>query len=152
MKYKINLTHSYHIFPWLCAWDVCYIIFWHLLHIHSGKNWDFVFIIIVQFMMSANSWIHFGLMIMFISLYIAPSHYHYCTVQTYLNTLNLWNAWQIYFVQCESMIKHVFSVIQYTIYGALCFQCTHFACDVWENIHFVLLSSSNRKYDLLSIV
>ena len=22
---SINLTHSYHIFPWLCAWDV----FWH---------------------------------------------------------------------------------------------------------------------------
>ena len=25
-------------------------------------------------------------------------------------------------------------------------------CDDWENIHFVLLSSSNRKYELLSIV
>ena len=25
-------------FPWLCAWDVCYIIFCHLLHIHSGKT------------------------------------------------------------------------------------------------------------------
>ena len=28
----------YHIFPWLCAWDVCYIIFCYLLHIHSGKT------------------------------------------------------------------------------------------------------------------
>ena len=34
---NINLTH-YHIFPWLCAWDDCYIIFCHLLHIHSGKT------------------------------------------------------------------------------------------------------------------
>ena len=34
---SINLTH-YHIFPWLCAWDACYIIFCHLLHIHSGKT------------------------------------------------------------------------------------------------------------------
>ena len=25
-------------FPWLCAWDVCYIIFCQLLHIHSGKT------------------------------------------------------------------------------------------------------------------
>ena len=33
---SINLTH-HHIFPWLCAWDVCYIIFCHLLHIDSGK-------------------------------------------------------------------------------------------------------------------
>ena len=31
---SINLTH-YHIIPWLCAWDVFYIIFCHLLHIHS---------------------------------------------------------------------------------------------------------------------
>ena len=35
---SINLSHSYHIFPWLCAWDVCYIMFCHLLHIHSGKT------------------------------------------------------------------------------------------------------------------
>ena len=35
---SINLTHSYHICPWLGAWDVCYFIFCHLLHIHSGKT------------------------------------------------------------------------------------------------------------------
>ena len=35
---RIILTRCYHIFPWLCAWDVCYIIFCHLLHIHSGKS------------------------------------------------------------------------------------------------------------------
>ena len=28
----------FHIFSWLCAWDVCYIIFCHLLYIHSGKT------------------------------------------------------------------------------------------------------------------
>ena len=27
-------------FPWVCAWDVCYIIFCHLLHIRSGKTGD----------------------------------------------------------------------------------------------------------------
>ena len=32
------------------------------------------------------------------------------------------------------------------------YQFTHFPCDDWENIHFVLISSSNRKYELLSIV
>ena len=32
------LTYRCHIFPWLCAWDVCYIIFYHLLHQHSGKT------------------------------------------------------------------------------------------------------------------
>ena len=33
---SINLTR-YHICPWLCAWDACYIIFCHLLYIYSGK-------------------------------------------------------------------------------------------------------------------
>ena len=72
-----NLTHCYHIFPWLCVWDVCYIIFCHLLHIHSRIKCDFVFFIIVQFMMSANSWIGFGLQIVSVCLYITPSHYHH---------------------------------------------------------------------------
>ena len=35
---SIHLSHYHHIFPWLCAWDVCCIIFCHLLHIRSGKN------------------------------------------------------------------------------------------------------------------
>ena len=47
------------------------------------------------------------------------------------------------FVECVSKIAHILSVIHYTIY---------FPCDDWENICFVLLSSSNRKYELLSIV
>ena len=42
------------------------------------KNWDFVFIIIVLFMMSANSQIRYGLQIVFVCLYITPSHYHHC--------------------------------------------------------------------------
>ena len=42
------------------------------------ENRDFVFIIIVQFMMSANSRIRFGLQIVFVCLYITPSHYHHC--------------------------------------------------------------------------
>ena len=35
---SIHLSHCFHIFPWLCAWDVCYIVFCHLLYIHSGKT------------------------------------------------------------------------------------------------------------------
>ena len=42
------------------------------------ENREFVFISIVQFMMSANSRIRFGLQIAFVCLYIAPSHYHHC--------------------------------------------------------------------------
>ena len=39
---------------------------------------EFVFIIIVQFMTSANIRIHFGLEIVLICLYRTPSHYHHC--------------------------------------------------------------------------
>ena len=35
---SIHLSHCFHIFQWLCAWDVCDIIFCHLLYIHSGKT------------------------------------------------------------------------------------------------------------------
>ena len=49
-------------------------------------------------------------------------------------------------------IKDIYSVMRYTIYGAVCFQFTHFPCNDWENIHFALLSSSNWKYELISIV
>ena len=43
------------------------------------ENRDFVFIIIVQFMMSSNSRMRFGLQIVFVCLYIASSNYHHCT-------------------------------------------------------------------------
>ena len=42
------------------------------------ENRDFVFTIIVQFMMSSNSRIRFGLLIVFVCLYITSSHYHNC--------------------------------------------------------------------------
>ena len=35
---SIHLSNCYQIVPWLCVWDVCYIIFCYLLHIHSGKT------------------------------------------------------------------------------------------------------------------
>ena len=59
-------------------------------------------------------------------------HYHLIIiiVQTYLKTLNC----QIYFVECVSEIKRILSVIHYTIYGAVCFQFTHFPFDDLEDI------------------
>ena len=96
-------------------------------------NPEFAFIIIVQCMMSANSRIILG----------SRSYSFVCTlhhiiiiiVQPILKTLILWNACQIYFVECVNKIKHIFSVIQYTIWGAVCFQFTDFPCDNGENIY-----------------
>ena len=42
------------------------------------ENREFVVIISVQFMMRANGRKHFGLKIVFVYLYITPSHYHHC--------------------------------------------------------------------------
>ena len=60
----------------LCAWDICYII--SLIAFTFRENWDFAFSIVLQYMMSANSRIRFGLQMMFVCLYITPSHYHHC--------------------------------------------------------------------------
>ena len=58
---------------WLCS--LHHII--SLIAYTFRKNRDFVFIIIVQFMISANNQIRFGLRIVFVCLYITPSHYHH---------------------------------------------------------------------------
>ena len=86
---SIHLSHCYHIFPWLCAWDVCYIVFCHLLHIPCTfrENREFVFIIIVQFMMSAKSRIR--LTCRSYSFVCTVHHLIIIIVQTYLKTLNL---------------------------------------------------------------
>ena len=38
VRLNIAIKRIPHIFPWLCAWDVCHIILCHLLHKHSGKT------------------------------------------------------------------------------------------------------------------
>ena len=35
---SIHLSHCCHIFPWLCVWDGCTIIFCHLLHMYPGNT------------------------------------------------------------------------------------------------------------------
>ena len=73
-------------------------------------------------------------------------------MQTYLKALNYWNACQVYAAKCVSKIKTILSIIFNSIYGAVCLQLTQFSCDDRENVYFILLSSSNRKYEPLTIV
>ena len=68
--------------------------------IYLLENWEFVFNSIVQFVMSANSRMRFGLHIIFICLYITSSHYHHCANfiwrhWTYKMPVryNLWSVW-----------------------------------------------------------
>ena len=52
-----------------------------------------------------------------------------------------------------SKIKSILSIIFHSIYGAVCIQLIHFLLRwLWEYMYFVLLSSSNRKYDPFAIV
>ena len=79
---------------------------------------DFVFIIIVQIMIMQI----FGYVLACRSCSFVCTLHHLIIiiVQTYLRTLNLWNACQVYFVECVSKIKPVFSVIHHTKYMELC--------------------------------
>ena len=99
-------------------------------------NREFVVIIIVQFMMSANNRICAVLKIVFVCLYITPSHYYHCANLS--EDIELKNACQIYFFKCASKITHLLSVIYYTIRGAVCFQFTHFLVMI-ERIYILCL-------------
>ena len=46
---SIHFSRCYHIFPWLCAWDVCYTMFCYLLHIHSGKTRNLFSLLLCSF-------------------------------------------------------------------------------------------------------
>ena len=81
---KHYLCRKYPPFPLFSYFSVVVCLRCLLHHILSlivytfRENREFAFISIVQFMMSANSRIRFGLQIVFVCLYITPSHYHHC--------------------------------------------------------------------------
>ena len=105
IKLYYHLSHCYHIFPWLCAWDVCYIIFCHLLHIRSGKTGN-----LFSLLSCSLWWVQiFGCVLACRSdSYVCTVHHlTIIIVQTYLKALKLQNASQIYFVECVSKIKHI---------------------------------------------
>ena len=127
-------NRKYPPFPLLSYFSVVVCLRCLLHHILSRIAYTSrVFIIIVQFMMSANIRICSGFQIVPVCLYSTPSHYHHCASSS--EGIELINACQIYFVECVSKIKHILSVVHHTICGAVCFQFTHFSCDDWENIY-----------------
>ena len=97
---SIHLSHCYHIFPWLCAWDVCYIIFCHLLHIRSGKTGNLFSLLVCSLW-----WVQmFGYVLACRSYSFVWTVHHLIIiiVQTYLKALNLQNACQDIFCRvCE---------------------------------------------------
>ena len=59
---------------------------------------------------------------------------------------------RVYAAEYVSKIETILAIIFHSIYGAVCLQLTQFACHDCENVYFILLSSSNRKYESLTIV
>ena len=114
------------------------------------ENREFVFISIVQFMMSANSRIRFGLQIAFVSLYITSSHYHHCANF-------IWRYWTykmpVRYLSSVWVRLSIFSQLSIIQYVGLCVFSLPISFVMIEiiYIYFVLLSSSNRKYELLPI-
>ena len=109
------------------------IIFCHLLHIRSGKTGNSFSLFLCSLW-----WVQiFGCVLASRSYSFVCTVHHLIIiiVKTYLKALSLWNACQIYFVDCVSMIKHSISVIHYIICGAVCFQFTYFSYDDLENIY-----------------
>ena len=132
-------NRKYPTFPLLSYFSVVVCLRCLLHHILSlsaytfRENREFVFITIVQFMMSASVWIRFGLQIVFVCLYSTPSHYYHCVDLS--EGIEHIKCLSDIFVECESKIKHFLSVIHYTICGAAFFQFAHFPCDDWESTY-----------------
>ena len=113
------------------------------------EDWDFVLIIIVQFMMSANNPIRYGLQIVFVCLYITSSHYHHCANLSV--DIELMKCLpDIFFRVCK--IEHILLVIHHQYMGLYVFSFPNSLVMVERIYCFILLSSSNWKYELLSIV
>ena len=144
-------------FPLLLYFSVVVCLRCSLHHILSlivytfRENREFVYISIVQFMMSANNRKRFGLQIVFICLYITPSHYHHCANF-------IWRHWTytmpVRYNLSSVWVRFTYS-LSYPLYNMwdCVFSVYPFPLG-WlrEYIYVVLWSSSNRKYELLPIV
>ena len=53
---SIHLSYCFHIFPWLCAWDVCHIIFCHLLYIHPFVMIEIIYILCLIIIIKSEVW------------------------------------------------------------------------------------------------
>ena len=148
---SLHLSHCCHIFPWLCVWDGCTIIFWHLLHIYPGNTgtlFPLLMFSLWYFCKWSDTLWPVGRVRLFVDYTISLSSL--CRL--------IWKHWTTkmlarYMMPSVCLRLSQFSQLSlYSLYGAVCLQLTQFSCDDRGNVYFILLSSSNRKYDSLTIV
>ena len=127
-------------------------LFHHILSLIAyafRESREFVFIIIVQFMVSANIRKRFGLQIVLVCLHSTPSHYHHCAnISKGIELIKCLSG--IFCRVCK--IKHILSVIHYTVWGCVFSVYPFTSWWLREYVYFFLSSSSNREYELLPIV
>ena len=146
---SINLAH-YHIFPWLCAWDVISYSVTYYIYILAKPGFCFHFDCAVYDECKYSDTFWFAHRVCLIA--------HYTILLSSL-CKHIWKHWTekmpVRYILSSVWVRlGIFSQLSIMQYMGLCVFNSHISlnCDDWENMHFVLLSSSNRKYELLSIV
>ena len=115
---SIHLSHCCHIFPWLCVWDGCTIIFCHLLHIYPGNTGTLF--PLLMFSLWYLQMIGYIVACRSCSFVCRLHHLIIIIMQTYLKALNYQNACQVYDAECVSKIKTILSIIfVFTIWGCV---------------------------------
>ena len=111
------------------------------------ENRVFVFIIIVQFMMRANSWIRFGLQIVFVCRFVLY------TISLSLCKL-IWRHWTYkmlvrYILSCMCARLSIFSRLSIIQYVGFCVFSLPITFVMIGRIYILclILSSSNRRYE-----
>ena len=145
IKSEVSTVPVVFIFhPWLYAWDVYYIIFCHLLYIHSGKTGNLFSLVLCSLW-----WVQivgYVLVCWSYSFVCTLHHLIIIIVQTLsedIEIIKLSSVW------VRLSIFSQLSIIQYV--GLCVFVYPFLLWWLREYIYFVLLSSSNRKYELLPI-
>ena len=128
---------KYPPFPLLSYFSVVVCLRCLLHHILSliaytfQENREFVFIIIVQFMMSASFRIHFGLQIVLVCLYSTPSHYHHCLPISVVMIGRIYIICLFIIIKSEVWtITHCLGLGHETMVSAVCLSIFLWICDM----------------------
>ena len=146
-----HLSHCYHIFPWVCAWDVCYIIFCHLLHIYipgkPGICFHYHCAVYDESKELDTFWLANRIRLF--------EHY---TISLSL-CKPIWRHWTYkmlvrYILSCVCVRLGIFSRLSIIQYVEFCVFSLPITFVMIGRIFFLclILSSSNRRYELLPIV
>ena len=148
---SIHLSHCCHIFPWLCVTEMVVLSYSVIYYIYIPGTlgpcfhyWCSVYGICKW---SDTLW-PVGRVRLFADYTISLSSL--CRL--------IWKHWTTkmlvrYMMPSVCLRLRQFSQLSlYSLYGAVCLQLTQFSCDDRNNVYFILLSSSNRKYESLTIV